>query len=191
MQYKLYSTETPMQEAQISAFLGLIAQSFPENERRSDEEMLRLFENPHFRVLTAQSPDGQLFGVMMLWVLDAFVFVENFAVLPALRSQGLGSGMLQEVTRRFQLPQVLEVEPPEDTLCQRRIRFYERSGFHMNPYPYLLPCLQASTRYSAPLKLMSRPQPLTEEAADDVIRTLYTTVYAGKPVRPQPGPVLC
>ena len=191
MQYKLYSPDAPMREAQVSAFLELIAQSFPENERRSDEEMQRLFGDPRFRVLTAETPDGQLFGVMMLWVLDAFLFVENFAVLPALRSQGLGSGMLQEVARRFQLPQVLEVEPPEDTLCQRRIAFYMRSGFHMNPYPYLLPCLQDSTRYSAPLKLMSRPQPLTEEQANDVIRTLYTTVYAGKPVRPQPGPVMC
>ena len=187
MQYRLYSVEKPMQDAQIAQFFALLAQAFPESERRSNEEMLQLFQNPHFQILTTETPDGQLFGAMMLWVLDSFLFVENFAVQSGLRNHGLGSGMLQELSRRFSLPQVLEVEPPEDSLTERRVHFYERNGFQMNPYPYLLPCLQENCLYSLPLKLMSRPSALTEDEMLDVTRVLYTSVYAGKPIRPQPN----
>lgn len=183
MQFVTYSKENPMSEAQFHALWQLVCQSFPENGRRPPEELRALLANPAFRILTAQNADGRLFGILLLWVLPDFVFVENFAVVPALRSQGIGEKMLDTLAGQYEQPQVLEVEPPVNPIRQRRIAFYESKGFCMNECDFLLPCLHDGVVRSAPLKLMSRPLPLTQQALDKVLDALHTVIFSGKPVR--------
>lgn len=46
---------------------------------------------------------------------------------------------MEEYIRQSGKPVLLEVEPPLGEMEQRRIGFYERLGFHLNPYAYVQP----------------------------------------------------
>ena len=71
---------------------------------------------------------------------------------------------------------VLEVELPEDSLKKRRIGFYERHGFTFNEYPYIQPPM-GEDRHEIPLRIMSAPEPLSEDEFQSVRTELYESVY--------------
>lgn len=158
----------------------ILEQSFPLEERRCRAEMQALLETSELELLTAQE-DDRLQGFLMLWNLPEFIFIENFAVAEAMRGRGLGAQMLAYVTEHWDKPQILEVEPPDTEICRRRIGFYQRNGFFLNQYPYRMPCLHGNGP-AVPLLLMSKPEALTRQQAEQVKTDLYRVVYAGKPV---------
>ena len=182
MDFVVYNSARPIPEEAAAQLLSLMREAFPPAERRTDEEFRQLFSHPQVQILCAQEGE-QLLGFLLLWVLNDFVFVENFAVQPASRNLGLGSGLLGHLKERFHLPVILEVEPPEDELKRRRVAFYKRNGFHLNGFEYFLPCLHEHIQKSIQLNIMSAPEALPEERAQAVIKELYNTVYQGKPVR--------
>ena len=141
-------------------------------------EMRQLLGTSSMELLTLEE-GAQVQGLLMLWNLEGMVFLENFAVSPSLRGQGMGAKMLEYVWDRWNKPMLLEVEPPEGQMQRRRIGFYERNGFYLNHYPYQMPCLHGDGP-SLPLLLMSRPDPLTDQEARQVAERLYQEVYAGK-----------
>ncbi len=178
MESVTFSAKDPISDALFAEFLDLMHEAFPISERRTDEEFSSLRTHPNVQLLCTL--DGEhLRGAMLLWRMDEFVFVENFATHPAARNQGLGSAMLN----RIEPPCVLEVEPPEDELTRRRVGFYRRNGFVLNEYEYYLPCLNEETERSPQLFLMSRPEALTPERFEAAKNTLYSTVYKGKPIK--------
>lgn len=61
-------------------------------------------------------------------------------------------------------------------LAQRRIGFYERLGFRLNPFEHVQPPLQKG-HPELPLKIMSYPQTLTGEEFALLKEILYTRVY--------------
>lgn len=182
MEFVIYTSARPIPEEAAVQLLSLMREAFPPAERRTDEEFRSLFSHPRVQVLCAQE-SGRLHGFLLVWVLDEFVFVENFAVQPAFRSLGLGSGMLRQLRAHFHLPVILEVEPPEDELTLRRVAFYERNSFHLNGCEYYLPCLHEAIERSVQLMIMSSPAPLSDGDCQAAIKELYSTVYQGKPVR--------
>ena len=141
-------------------------------------EMRQLLGTSSMELLTLEE-GAQVQGLLMLWNLEGMVFLENFAVSPSLRGQGMGAKMLEYVWDRWNKPMLLEVEPPEGQMQRRRIGFYERNGFYLNHYPYQMPCLHGDGP-RLPLLLMSRPDPLTDQEARQVAERLYQEVYAGK-----------
>lgn len=156
----------------------LLEEAFPVEERRDMAEMWQLLGTSSMELLTLEE-GTQVQGLLMLWHLEGLVFLENFAVSPSLRGQGMGAKMLEYVWDRWNKPMLLEVEPPEGQMQRRRIGFYERNGFYLNHYPYQMPCLHGDGP-SLPLLLMSRPAPLTDQEARQVAERLYQEVYAGK-----------
>lgn len=182
MKFVVYSAAQPIPESTAAQLLSLMHEAFPPSERRSDEEFLRLFHHPNVQILCSQEQE-RLNGFLLFWVLDGFVFAENFAVRPTSRGLGLGTEMLRALRGRFGLPVILEVEPPEDELTRRRVAFYERNGYHLNDCEYYLPCLSDEIQRSVQLNIMSAPEPLSEQACREAIEVLYHTVYEGKPIR--------
>lgn len=158
----------------------ILEQSFPLEERRCRAEMQALLDSAELELVTAQE-DDRLQGFLMLWNLEEFIFIENFAVAESTRGRGLGSQMLSYVTEHWDKPQILEVEPPDTEICRRRIAFYQRNKFFLNQFPYRMPCLHGNGP-AVPLLLMSKPEALTGEQAEQVKADLYRVVYAGKPV---------
>lgn len=107
----------------------LMTEAFPPEERRpADRQREMTDRNPNFHA-HAVTLDGRFAGLLNLWMLDGFDYVEHLATLPEMRGHGLGRCILQRLTEGTERPVVLEVEPPTHELAVRRIGFYRRCGF--------------------------------------------------------------
>ena len=120
-------------ETDFPEIYRIMQASFSDDEYRPYDEQLALFEEPEYRIYYMPA------GFLAVWEFESFIYIEHFAVDPALRNSGTGSAMLQELVKQYQKPICLEVELPEDELTRRRIGFYERNGFVFNEYPYIQP----------------------------------------------------
>ena len=156
----------------------ILTVSFPPEERRSMEEVRRVLCGDLLEMLTLEE-SGRILGLLQVWNLEELVFLEHFAMHPDYRGRGLGAKMLQAVWDNWQKPMILEVEPPKNEIQRRRIGFYQRNGFHLSEYPYLMPCLQGDGP-ALPLLLMSGPNPMTDEEAHRTALRLYETAYRDK-----------
>ena len=121
----------------------------------------------------ANSPKA--LGLLTTWEFADFIYIEHFAIDPALRSQGYGSEALKAFIHEQCKPLVLEAEPPTDEMTRRRIRFYERIGLTLYDYPYTQP---AYTEESLPVELRLMGTIDTEATPlDRVSDTLHREVY--------------
>ena len=154
----------------------IMEQSFPQEEHRLYEGQLGLMDRSHYKVYGVWEPSGELGGFMAVWELDDWCFLEHFAVAPSRRNSGLGSSMLKELQAMYAVPICLEAEPPENELTSRRVGFYERNGFYLNPYAYEQPSL-GEGRHPVPLQIMTTEEPLTQEGFHSLKALLYTRVY--------------
>ena len=93
---------------------------------------------------------GELMAFLAVWEFDTFLFVEHFAVRKSCRNGGLGAVLLTQLTTQSRKPVILEVELPTGELEARRIAFYERNGFVMNPFEYMQPAM-GEDRHAIPL----------------------------------------
>lgn len=154
----------------------LCEEAFPAEERRTLEAQTQLLRNSIYRFITLHA-EGELVGFMGYWQLTGFVFLEHFAVTPTARGKGIGKRALEKLGEVVQQTLVLEVEPPFNEMAQRRINFYERSGFHLNPYPYAQPPYSPEKPW-VPLLLMTYPERLSLPAFQQVKEELYKVVYS-------------
>lgn len=159
---------------------GIMEQSFPKEERRSYEGQLALMERGNYRLYGVEGPTGGLRGFMAVWELKGYCFLEHFAVSPTERNGGLGTAMLEELKALYREPICLEAEPPVNEITCRRVAFYERNGFYLNPYPYEQPSL-GEGRSPVSLQIMTTEERLTPEAFETLKKTLYIQVYGTKP----------
>ena len=152
------------------SLVRIYLQSFPIDEQRPVESIARLIEHDNRFVAYAIINDNTdedyhpketlhtkhhtlntpLLGLLTTWEFADFIYIEHFAIDPALRSQGYGSEALKAFIHEQGKPLVLEAEPPTDEMTRRRIRFYERIGLTLYDYPYIQP---AYTEESLPVEL--------------------------------------
>lgn len=154
--------------------------SFPVNEIRTFEGQRSLLRNPGYGLLTEQDEGGSVQAVLAAWEFPNFRFVEHIAVAAQIRGGGLGRKLMSRYLAMSDKLVVLEVEPPQDQLQQRRIGFYERLGFCLNEYEYTQPPMREG-QAELPLLLMTHPRPITEAEFGDLRNTLYTQVYRQSP----------
>lgn len=167
---KLKSTE-------FDQLYDLIKESFPKEEYRDYEKQKTLFRHPEYRIFVKKDKESEeIKAFLAVWEFDSFVYVEHFAVNPAMRNGGIGSKMLKTLMEATDKMIILEVEPPEDEMAVRRIGFYKRNGFYFNEYPYIQPSM-GEGRKETPLFLMSTERKLCEEEYSKIRDTLYTKVY--------------
>lgn len=159
----------------VQAISQFLHKCFPENELRSQKDLERLLNQPTFHTWCYIEND-QIQAVLCGFVFEEYVFFEFLAVDEALRGQGMGRNILMHVIEKLAKPVILEVEPMHDTNSQRRIRFYERLGFHLCDTPYRMPKLD-ETHGDLELKLMSYPDPLTPEQFQQRVQHIYRYVY--------------
>ena len=145
------------------------------DERRKKEGQQKLLDEEKYELLGVRN-EGGLLAFLAVWEFAEFVFIEHFAVSEKARNSGIGGKMLEELARQKAGKVVLEVELPEDSLKKRRIGFYERHGFTFNEYPYIQPPM-GEDRHEIPLRIMSAPEPLSEDEFQSVRTELYESVY--------------
>ena len=168
----MLSLLTPQDLPQI---YRLLEESFPREEYRSYSGHRALLDNTAYRAYGL--PEGtELKALLALWDLEDLAYIEHLAVSPTLRGAGLGGTVLKEALQNLGKRVCLEVEPPETDLARRRIGFYQRHGFTLNPYPYWQPPFSPEQQ-GLPLLVMSTGGALSPEEFHQVRSTLYRRVY--------------
>ena len=152
-------------ETNFPEIYRIMQASFSDDEYRPYDEQLALFEEPEYRIYYMPA------GFLAVWEFESFIYIEHFAVDPALRNSGTGSAMLQELVKQYQKPICLEVELPEDELTRRRIGFYERNGFVFNEYPYIQPPISKG-KSPVPLRIMTYGSAITQDTFEEMKRVL-------------------
>ena len=170
-QIRLDSTQHPM----FTAAWELYCHSFPRNERRSLEHQQTAFESEHYRMEIFTEQD-KFVGLIGYWTFNEYVYVEHLAVNPALRSGGYGSRIVSQFLSSTNRTIILEIEQVTDDLTARRLRFYERLGFQINPYDHIQPLYHEDDPTGFHLTILSFPDPITPEMYDRFNRELHTIV---------------
>lgn len=154
---------------------ALMEESFPPEERREKDAARAILKNRAYRLYRI-TDGGEFIGLLGVWRLSDFIFIEHFATRPELRGRGYGTLALKALFKMYSSA-VLEVEPPESELTSRRIAFYERCGFHLSRDEYYQPSYREGGE-PVRLMLMSYPKPIVRHA--DVAAALYRDVYKVK-----------
>lgn len=154
----------------------VMKEAFPLIEYRTYEGQKKLLDNPHYRLLTQKNEQGEVIAFLAGWEFKDFRFVEHIAVSPSIRGGGRGKQLMEQFMRESPLPVILEVEPPEDELTERRVGFYERLGFKLGNYKYVQPPLRIG-QPDLPLCIMSYPELLTKSEFISARKQLYREVY--------------
>lgn len=167
-------TFEPLSDSNSSFAKKVFETSFPIDERPPfdtlSERNKQLF---HFNVVYI---NDNAVGIFSYWTFDTFAYVEHFAVEEQYRNNGMGQMIMKHFLLNIALPQVvLEVEMPDTAMAQRRIEFYKRLGFTINPHNYIQPSYHNDGN-TLPMVIMS----LSSLSATDfakVKQRLYSEVY--------------
>ncbi len=157
----------------------LYTEAFPECERRPLAEFAAKAAGGLLTVeaiSVAESDGGRFCGFLTWWDMDGYVYGEHFATLPECRGGGVGSLALQSFLARSGKPVVLETELATDSITSRRVRFYERNGFRVAPYPYAQPPYVSGGEW-VPMQLMTWGMALDGAAFAKVRAEIYSRVY--------------
>lgn len=168
---KLQALQTSHPDYQFTE--NLFLSSFPQHERRDIEKQRYLTDNkPIFSNNIIQDEEGEGMGFVSLWTFPEFIYIEHFAIATHLQGKGIGRMVLEAIKAR-QLPIVLEVECPENEMAEKRIKFYENSGFSVWTTDYQQPPYRKGDAFY-PMYLM-----LYGNLSDmkQVKKTLYKEVY--------------
>jgi len=117
--------------------LGLYLESFPNEERRTTSDLLRML-NVQEMCFNAVLVEEVVVGFIVYWKFSQFRYIEHLAIFPAQRRKGYGEAILKQMQNEGK-PILLEVEIPYDSTSTQRVGFYNRAGFNALPVYYHQP----------------------------------------------------
>ena len=135
--FQIYSTN----ERIFNEIIDLYISAFPSSERRTTADFASILENDdRFNIIVA-SFNSSFAGFISYWTFNDFIYIEHLAIVESLRGNGLGSFLINQLTKcADHLPILLEVEPDTDTISHNRIKFYNNLGFSVrNDIHYIQP----------------------------------------------------
>lgn len=158
---------------------NLLHASFPEVERRDDENQREITDNnPLFSpyLITDDEKSGVNIGLITLWDLGNFHYVEHLATSPEVRNHGYGAKIMEALKNKLNGTIVLEVEKPEDEISTRRIKFYERCGFKLCYKDYVQPVYRKGGG-TIPLYIMFYGTESIDENFEEIKDKIHFHVY--------------
>ncbi len=163
----------PMKKEDFGRFYTALCEAFVREERRAEAEARLVLSHKDYVVYRIVEEEKHL-GYITLWYFPRFVFIEHFFILEAYRGQGCGGRVLSLMQKHFH-GMVLEAEPSNmSDIAARRVAFYEKWGFYVNPQDYLQPSYHGEE--PVPLVIMSHGAPLGD--FDCTVAALYKKVYS-------------
>lgn len=154
---------------------SIMKRSFPQEEMRNYEGQKALLNRDDYFIKTYIHKQ-QLAGFCAYYTCDEFIYIEHLACNPEVRGLGIGTKIVQSILTDFNDQIIiLEVEPPVDKVTKKRVRFYEKLGFILNPYYHFQPSLNEGMD-GVELKIMSSIS-LTEEKQEAFRKILNTKIY--------------
>ncbi|MBQ4104791.1 MAG: GNAT family N-acetyltransferase [Clostridia bacterium] len=163
---------------QFSEAYKLLERAFVPAELKTLERLLEEFLSNKLEIY-GHFQNEILCGVMTVWSLgNGFIFIENFAVSEDMRGQGIGTGMLNEISDLLSPERILlEVETPDCENKLRRVKFYERNGFVLSEYGYTQPALRKNCE-PVELRIMYKGKTINEKDFKDVNISIFRAVYS-------------
>ncbi|MDR2979981.1 MAG: GNAT family N-acetyltransferase [Bacteroidales bacterium] len=160
----------------FDSFFELMEKVFPPVERRSKEDASQIFTTVPCYHAMGLKKDGKVTAFIAYWLFEDICFVDHLAVDDSLRGQGIGSEIMRYLVENTASTVVLEVEPPEDEISRKRIRFYEKIGFHLNTFSYIQPSMQPG-QPEIPLMIMSYPHGLDLPKFNAARKRIFDNCY--------------
>lgn len=117
--------------------LKLYQISFPHHEQRekcSQDKILK-DDKYHFNLIYDEE---DFIGLILYWEHEQFIYIEHFCILPEKRNKQYGQKTLDLLSKKGKTV-ILEIDPPNDTISERRKNFYERCGFSENHFSHVHP----------------------------------------------------
>lgn len=154
----------------------IMEENFPSDERRTYEQQRDLLNVHNYHIYTVEKYD-KIIAFFAIWVLEGFVFGEHLAVDKRYHNGGVGSKLLMEVVKSFDVPFVLEIELENSSdIAKRRGGFYRRLGFNVNNYEYAQPSY-GDGKSAIPMHLVSYPDVLREYEFEKYKKIIYKEIY--------------
>ena len=166
---KITSSQDPL----LAKVPALYESAFPIEERTATENLLAMIDNCPEMTFNAIVEDDEFCGMAVIFDLGICRYLLYLATLDEKRNLGLGAKTLHMLQEESSLPIIGEVEQPTDPIKARRIKFYERNGFHIeleNPE-----ILNAAHLYDSCVLELISTQPLDD--ADECQRMVIDIVY--------------
>ena len=162
---RLTSKDHPLYEKALE----LYRISFPAHEQREASSQADILSDEQYH-FTLVYHDDAFAGLILFWETQKFIYVEHFCILPQMRNQKLGQTALQLLGQR-QKAVILEIDPPDDEISQRRKRFYERCGFRVLDYECALFGVHFNCLYRGPQT--------DDRAVEQMHRGVYAAWFSG------------
>ncbi len=174
----------------------IMTRSFPNKEIRSYQGQHNLLSDDYYR-LYVKLKDNEVITFLSCWEFDDFSFIEHFATKEDYRGHGIGNDFLLDyIKNKIVLDDnnilisnnkqtndksniILEVDPPVTDIAKRRIKFYKKLNFSLNPFYYEQPPL-GDRKDSFNLKVMSFPNPLNKQLFKSYTDIIKEKVYKYK-----------
>jgi hypothetical protein len=156
-------------------FRTIYEEAFPPDERREWLQIIDLLSNPSFNFLGIYDLK-RIIGLLSVWNLDEFHFVEHFAIQDIDRGKGFGNQVIQQLQGQILTPIILEVEEPFTEMAQKRVAFYKRLNFHVCDLEYYQPPYSIS-KTCVKMLLMSFPVKLFHDSLIQIKARIYDSVY--------------
>ena len=154
----------------------LYKSAFPPEQRRSMGELEHeIMTSKRFHSCALLVKD-EFVGFFNYWQFDTFCFVEHFAIKSEVRGKQIGSKALNMFTDSIDFPVVVEVDMPITAVAARRIKFYEKAGFHVVSNDYAQPPYRPS-ELMLPMLLMTNNKQFVSKYFDSLKKTIYKEVY--------------
>ncbi len=158
----------------------LYENAFPKDERRALGLQKEIMKNPnyHFDIVRL---DGIFVGFILWWQFEGIKYIEHLATEPKFRGKGYGKIIVEQFISKSRDDIILEVEMPSNSINKRRIAFYERLNFKLNPHYYEQLPMQKGGK-PIQLQLMTYPDKLTDAkllAFKENFRKMCFTPYLG------------
>jgi len=150
-------------------------EAFPPDERREWTQFIELLKNPNF-FLKAIYNQKKLIGMLTIWNLHEFRFIEHFAIQDAERGKGFGTQVVNQLLAGTSIPLILEVEEPVTETAHKRIQFYERINFSVCKREYFQPPYTID-KNEVKMLLMSYPEKISEVYFLQIKDRIYRMVY--------------
>jgi GNAT superfamily N-acetyltransferase len=154
----------------------LYESAFPPDERRDREMQDALFRKKEYAMFAALDEKNAFVGLLAVWEFGEFVFMEHMAVKEQLRGKGFGTEIIRTYLSHCRKNVVHEVEPPDNEIRKRRVRFFERLGFRLNAHDYIQPSYGPG-KDPMPMLLMSYPLAISEKDYPLLRRDIHAVVY--------------
>ncbi len=167
----------PLQEnlSEIQFSKTLYEESFPPEERRDFYDLIEIQKNNSLELNILYKEDAPV-GILNLWDFKDYLYIEHLAISPQYRNQKIASNILTLLNKVSRLI-VLEVELPTDEISSRRIEFYRRNSFSIQPYKYYQPPYRKGEK-PIEMHLMANVQmPIAEIKYNEIIDTIRKKVY--------------